>query len=214
KAMVKKSPHLRFFGMGGVELVKNGVEVLFDAQKIAVVGVVEVLTHLIDIIRAQRILRKEMAERRPDLLILIDFPDFNLMLAKKAKKLGIPVFYYISPQVWAWRSGRVKTIAKRVDKIGVILPFEEQYYQERGVSAHYVGHPLLDVVKVHLDRNKFCAKYSLDSNKKIVGILPGSRKREVAALLPTFLESASKLQEQSSDELIFLLPLASTLSRA
>ncbi len=211
RAMKKMAPDLKFFGMGGVELASAGVELLFDAQKIAVVGVIEVLAHLSDILSAQRILRKRMRESRPALLILIDFPDFNFLLARKAKKLGIPIFYYISPQVWAWRSGRVKTIAKLVDNIGVILPFEEKFYRDRGVPAHYVGHPLLDTVKVKMDRKTFCEKHGIPQSKRMVGILPGSRRKELASLLPTFLQAMEKVQQQSEEDLLFLLPLASTL---
>ena len=152
QAMQTSNPDLRFCGVGGRELSACGVELLFDASKIAVVGFFEVITHLIDILNAQKSLRRRLVEKRPDLLILIDFPDFNLLLARKAKKLGIPIFYYISPQVWAWRSGRVKTIRRLVDIIGVILPFEEPFYRRRGVTAHYVGHPLLD--SVHRDSSK------------------------------------------------------------
>ncbi len=212
RAMKQTAPDLNFFGMGGVELASAGVELLFDAQKIAVVGVMEVLAHLADIITAQKILRKKMVERCPRLLILIDFPDFNLMLAKKAKKLGIPIFYYISPQVWAWRSGRVKTIARLVNEIGVILPFEEQFYRDRGVLAHYVGNPSLDAVKVTMDREAFCSQYRIPPSKKIVGILPGSRKKEVSSLLPIFLKAAKRVQQNCSQELVFLIPLASTLT--
>jgi len=128
---------------GGAGAGCRGVEILFDASRIAVVGLVEVLTHFPDILAAMKILTKRMRQNRPDLLILIDFPDFNLRLAKKAKKLGIPIFYYISPQVWAWRTGRVKTISRLVDTMAVILPFEEAFYRSRGVAARYVGHPCL-----------------------------------------------------------------------
>ncbi len=212
RAMQKKNPELLFYGMGGTELAAAGVEILFDAKKIAVVGVVEVLGHLADIVSARTILKKRMRKDRPSLLILIDFPDFNLMLAKKAKKYGIPVFYYVSPQVWAWRSGRVKTIEKLVDRIGVILPFEEQFYRDRGVEARYVGHPLLDSVTVSMSRDAFCNRYEIDPDHKIVGILPGSRKKEISALLPTFLEAAKRMQQKYQKHIVFLISLAPTIS--
>ncbi len=212
KAMRRHEPDLVFYGMGGVELTAAGVELLYDAKKLAVVGAFEVLAHLPDIITAQRILKKRMKEDRPCLLVLIDFPDFNLMLAKKAKKLGIPIFYYISPQVWAWRSGRVKTIGRLVDRIGVILPFEEQFYRDRGVQAHYVGHPLLDSVKVEMSRDAFCRRYEIDPDHKIVGLLPGSRKKEISALLPTFLEAAKRMQQKYQKHIVFLISLASTIT--
>ncbi len=212
KAMRRHEPDLVFYGMGGVELAAAGVDILCDARKLAVVGFVEVFAHLPDIIAAQRVLKKRMKDDRPRLLILIDFPDFNLRLARKAKKLGIPIFYYISPQVWAWRSSRVKTIGKLVDRIGVILPFEEEFYRERGVEARYVGHPLLDSVKVEMSRDTFCERFEIDPDHKIVGLLPGSRKKEISALLPTFLEAAKRMQQKYQKHVVFLISLASTIT--
>lgn len=212
KAMRALRPNLTFSGMGGTELSRAGVDILFDAAKIAVVGFIEVLSHLKDIISAQKILRRQLERKRPSLLILIDFPDFNLLLARKAKKLGIPVFYYISPQVWAWRSGRVKTIGRLADRIGVILPFEESYYRDRGVAAHYVGHPLLDSVHVSQTRDDYCRFLGIGSEKKIVGLMPGSRIKEIKRLLPVFLEAALRLQKKSNDSLCFVIPLAPTLT--
>ncbi|MBC8208505.1 MAG: lipid-A-disaccharide synthase [Desulfobulbaceae bacterium] len=212
RAMHAQNPDLSFSGMGGEELAAAGVDLLFDAEKIAVVGLFEVFSHFPDLLAAQKILRRWMAGERPDLLILIDFPDFNLMLARRAKKLGIPVFYYISPQVWAWRSGRVKTMAQLVDRIGVILPFEEDFYQKRGVEAHYVGHPLLDSVKVTKDRGQFCQEHGIDPERKLVCLLPGSRRREIASLLPDFLDAAFRMQSKVETPLTFLLPVAPTIS--
>ncbi len=212
KAMQDNDPGLSFVGMGSKELERCGVELLFDAKKIAVVGIVEVLTHLRDIISAQKILKARMEKSPPALLILIDFPDFNLMLAKKAKKLGIPIFYYISPQVWAWRAGRVKKIGRLVDRIGVILPFEEQFYCDRGVAATYVGHPLLDSVTVRQTREVFCKKLGIDPQKKLIGLLPGSRKKEIISLLPEFLATARRMHDKYEYELVFLIPLATTVS--
>ncbi|MBU3983437.1 MAG: lipid-A-disaccharide synthase [Proteobacteria bacterium] len=212
QAMQAQDPGLLFCGMGSREMTAAGVEILFDAARIAVVGLAEVFTHFPDIIRALKILKKRMREDPPDLLILIDSPDFNLMLAKKAKKLGIPVFYYISPQVWAWRTGRVKTIGRLVDTIGVILPFEEPFYRSRGVTAHYVGHPLLDSVKVSSDRDTFCQRYNINPEHKLIGLLPGSRKKEISALLPDFLAAAKRLLRKYDHEFVFLLPVASTVS--
>jgi len=208
-----QSPGCHFFGMGGPEMNKQGVDILFDSSGIAVVGIVEILAHLKDIISAQRVLRQQMKAERPDLLIIIDFPDFNLLLARKAKKLGIPVFYYITPQVWAWRKGRVKTMKKLVDRLGVILPFEKDFFQKHGLDVDYVGHPLLDSVKVQLSCEQFCQKYGLHSDRLLVGILPGSRKKEINVLLPIFLQAAEKLNKRCDQQITFLIPLASTLSR-
>lgn len=212
QAMHQQQPGLVFCGMGSRELADAGVEILFDAGKIAVVGLVEVLAHFPDIVTALRILKKRMRDDPPDLLILIDFPDFNLMLAKRAKKLGIPVFYYISPQVWAWRTGRVKTIGQLIDSMGVILPFEESFYRSRGVTAHYVGHPLLDSVKVTTGREAFCRQHAINPEHKLVGLIPGSRRKEISALLPDLLAAAKRLVGKYEHEFVFLLPVASTIS--
>ncbi|BCL60812.1 hypothetical protein DGMP_15050 [Desulfomarina profundi] len=161
RALQSRSSDLSFCGMGGNELKSLGVEILFDAAKVSVVGIVEVVARLKDIFSAQSILKKRMVLDPPDLLILIDLPDFNLLLAKKAKKIGIPVFYYIPPQVWAWRQGRTEIIRERTDKVGVILPFEESFLKKRGVDARYVGHPLLDSVRPTLTSEKFYEKYDI-----------------------------------------------------
>lgn len=211
KSLQSKEPELQFCGMGGPELAACGVEILYDAAKVSVVGFFEVFSHLKDIWLAQRTLRRRLATDPPDLLILIDLPDFNLILAKKAKKLGIPIFYYISPQLWAWRSGRVKTMKARVDKIGVILPFEEEFFRTRGVAAQYVGHPLLDTVKTTLTRERFFQLHEISPGTRCIGLFPGSRKREVSSLLPVFLSAAETLQKNSPEKIVFFIPRASTI---
>lgn len=211
RSLRSKEPDLQFCGMGGPELANLGIEILYDAAKVSVVGIFEVFSHLKDIWLAQRTLRRRLTTDPPDLLILIDLPDFNLMLAKNAKKLGIPVFYYISPQLWAWRSGRVKTMKARVDKIGVILPFEEDFFRKRGVAAQYVGHPLLDTVQTTLTRKQFCHLHNISLGSRCVGLFPGSRKREVSSLLPIFLSAAELLQKKSPEKIVFFIPKASTI---
>jgi len=215
-AMLAKRPELSFSGMGHKELAAVGVTVIFDARKIAVVGLAEVFSHLPDILTARKVLRTALKETRPKLLIIIDFPDFNLMLARYAKKLGIPVLYYIAPQVWAWRPGRVKTIGKRVDRVGVILPFEEEFFRNHGLSADYVGHPLLDSVKSTKTREEFCREQTIDPRHTCIGLLPGSRKKEIASLLPILLQTAQRLQrqrqKQKKQKVVFLLALAATVS--
>jgi lipid-A-disaccharide synthase len=212
RAMLNRDADLQVCGMGGSELAGLGMEILYDAAKVSVVGIFEVLAHLGDILAAQRALRRRLESAPPDLLILIDLPDFNLPLAKKAKRLGIPVFYYISPQVWAWRSGRVKLMRQWVDKIGVILPFEEEFFRRHGVAAEYVGHPLLDTVETTMERDEFCRRHGIAPHSCLIGLLPGSRKREIASLLPVYLESARLVQRQLAERPVFLLPIASTVS--
>lgn len=211
KAMKEARPELTVAGMGGEALAAQGMEVLFDAAKLSVVGLWEIFGHLGDIRAARRILISHMEGRKPDLLILIDLPDFNLMLAAKAKSLGIPVFYYISPQVWAWRSGRVRKIRKLVDRMAVILPFEKDFYREKGMDVDFVGHPLLDEISAPSDRKRFLAERGINADgRSIIGILPGSRRKEIASMLPVFIESA-KLLEKELGKLLFLLPVAPTL---
>ena len=210
-AMRELDPELSVCGMGGIELRRQGVEILYDAAAMAVVGLVEVLAHLKDIRAARQILEQELRAHPPNLLILIDYPDFNLLLARKAKKMGIPIFYYISPQVWAWRSGRVKQIGSLVDTMAVILPFEQEFYQQRGVAVHYVGHPLLDFVKRTMSREEFCRAYGINSADTLLGLLPGSRKKEIRAMLPVFLQAAARLAA-AEPHLTVLLPLAPTLT--
>ena len=213
QAMLKLDPCLRFCGMGGRELRGAGVELLADAAKLAVVGAVEVFSHLGDILRARRALIERMQARRPELLILIDYPDFNFLLARKAKKLGIPIFYYISPQVWAWRSGRVRTIKRLVDRMAVILPFEPAFYARHGLQVDFVGHPLLDSVKSELSPDAFRSLHAIEPNRPLIGLLPGSRRKEIATLLPIFLDAAGLIARELPQG-IFLLPQAPTISRA
>lgn len=210
-AMREQAENLEVCGIGGPALAAQGVEILCDSARLAVVGIIEVLSHLSVIREAMHILEKRLREHPPQLLILIDYPDFNLILAKKAKRLGIPVFYYISPQVWAWRSGRVKTIRERVDLLAVILPFEKPFYKKYGMAVEYVGHPLLDTVQPARTRQDFLRTLDIDPESTVIGILPGSRKRELAGMLPVFL-AAAELMHKQLNKPVFVLPLAPTLS--
>lgn len=213
RAMQRQVPSLRFCGMGGTELHRAGVELLCDAAKLAVVGAVEVLSHLGDILRARRALIERLRNTRPALLILIDYPDFNLLLARTAKQLGIPVFYYISPQVWAWRSGRVRTIKRLTDRVAVILPFEQAFYARHGMHVDFVGHPLMDSVHPSQSPDQFKAQRGIDPSQPVVGLLPGSRRKEVTALLPDFLAAAGRIAAVHP-QTTFLLPQAPTISRS
>lgn len=210
-ALRKKAPDLAVCGIGGRELADQGVEILYDSAKLAVVGILEVISHFKYIREAMGLLTERLKNDPPDLLILIDYPDFNFIMAGRAKKLGIPIFYYISPQVWAWRSGRVKTIRRLVDRLAVILPFEKDFYKTKGMDVDFVGHPLMDSVKTSMSRDEFCAANGIDPQKTVIGILPGSRRREVATMLPVFLEAARRLKTELGNP-VFVLPLASTLT--
>jgi lipid-A-disaccharide synthase len=205
------TPGSTFFGMGGEKMRASGAELLVHANEVAVVGLVEVLTHLPGIRRRFKHLVAEAARRKPDAAILIDFPDFNLRLARELHRLGIPVFYFVSPQIWAWRTGRVKQIKKYIRKMIVIFPFEQEFYRRHGVEVSYVGHPLAYVPPPQISREEFAAKHHLDPKKQWIALLPGSRRKEVRLNLPTMVQAARLLQKQST-EVEFLLPVASTLS--
>jgi lipid-A-disaccharide synthase len=210
KEMLKIDPTLNFYGIGGKKMKEEKVQLLADASDMAVVGLTEVVSKLGNIFKIMSIMKKSMDERKPDLVILIDYPDFNLPLAKAAKKRGIKVFYYISPQVWAWRKGRIGQIKKTVNKMAVILPFEVETYAQEGFTVNYVGHPLLDLVKQNYSKQESRKKFSLAENKITVGILPGSRLSEVEKLMPELLRAAEILKREIPD-IQFVLPLADTL---
>jgi lipid-A-disaccharide synthase len=191
-AMQKKNPALFFCGIGGPELRQAGVRILVDASELTVVGITEVFSKLPGILKGMSIIKKALKSLKPDLLILIDFPDFNLRIAAAAKKLEIPVLYYISPQIWAWRRNRVKRIKRLVDHMAVILPFEQQFYTENNVPATFVGHPLLDGP---LPAREPTATAGSDGQLTI-GLVPGSRENEVQRHLPVMLDSADILKDR------------------
>jgi lipid-A-disaccharide synthase len=201
------NPEIQFFGVGGEHLERKGMKILYPAHSLSVVGITEVLLRLRPILKALKGLKKSFDRERPDLIILIDFPDFNLRLAKMAHRREIPVLYYIGPQVWAWRPGRVKLIAARVKKIIVFFPFEVPLYQAAGADVEWVGHPLLDIAKPSLPREVAFQRLGLDPHRRTIGLLPGSRIHEVERLLPPLLASAQLLQKEISD-LQFVIPLA------
>ena len=210
REMLRIDPALNFYGIGGKKLREEGVKLLANASDMAVVGLTEVISKLGSILKIMGMMKRSLDERRPDLVILIDYPDFNLPLANAAKKRGIKIFYYISPQVWAWRKGRIGQIKKTVDKMAVILPFEVDTYSQESFSVNYVGHPLLDMVKLNYSKQESRKKFGLAENKITIGILPGSRLSEVRKLMPELLRAAEILA-QKMPEIQFVLPLADTL---
>jgi lipid-A-disaccharide synthase len=213
KEALRIDPGLSFFGIGGRRMRDEGVTILVDSSEMAVVGLVEVISHSRVIYRAYSILKKIIHSDPPDLLILIDYPDFNLLLAKVAKCAGVKVLYYISPQIWAWRVGRVKKIARLVDRMTVVFPFEVPFYEKEGVPVTFVGHPLVDTVHPTMSRHEAQACFGLDPDKKTVGLFPGSRKGEIRNLLATIIDAALLLRKHYP-ELQFIMPLASSLSNA
>jgi lipid-A-disaccharide synthase len=211
-ALKQKDPSAVFYGVGSRRMREAGVEMLADAAEISVVGATEVITHLGPIYGVYAKLKRFLRSERPDLLILIDFPDFNIMVGRAAKKQDIPVLYYISPQVWAWRKGRVKKIARLVRAMMVIFPFEVELYRRAGVDVRFVGHPLVDSVSSRFTRAEARTRLGLDPERRTVALLPGSRTKEIANLLPDMLKAASILRSTFGD-LQFVLPVAPTLDR-
>jgi lipid-A-disaccharide synthase len=181
---------LDFYGTGGDEMQNTGVRLLSHIRDLAHIGVREALSGLRFYCRTYQSLITESARQRPDVAILLDFPEFNLRLAKRMKRQGVKVIYYIGPQIWAWRSGRIRKIREYVDKMLVILPFEEEYYRKRGVEVEFVGHPLLEDFNPNFDRKSFLSSRSLDPERKTIAILPGSRRKEVDYILPVMLKAA------------------------
>lgn len=212
KAMLEQNPNLTFFGVGGNHLQQVPFEAVFTVAKLTGMGLLELAGNIKNIVAAYRVLRRSLRARRPSLLILIDFPEFNLRLAKLAKKLGVPVLYYVSPQVWAWRRGRIRQIARAVDRMAVVFPFEVGLYERHQVPVEFVGHPLLDVVKVTRDRGVALRDIGLDKRRPIVALLPGSRRKEVAYHLPIMVDAAMQLKRVHDAQ--FFVLRANTLARA
>jgi lipid-A-disaccharide synthase len=209
----------RFFGMGGERMAAAGLERVVRSEDIAVMGLTEVIHHLPRIYGEFRKLKKAVRdpERRPDVAILIDLPDIHLKLAAELHSLGIPVIYFVSPQLWAWKKGRIELVKKYVDKMLVIFPFEEAFYREQGVQAEFVGHPLAETPLPSIGRAEFAALNGLNPEKTWIGILPGSRPKEIRNHLPEMLEAGWGLVERECTdcrEYEFLVPLAPTLNAA
>jgi lipid-A-disaccharide synthase len=212
-ALKARRPDIAVSGIGGDALRQAGAEIFTDFRDLAVMGLVEVLKQYRQIKVVFNALVERLRKEKPDLLILVDYPGFNLKLAKQAYKLGIPVLYYISPKVWAWRQGRVKTIRRYVDHMAVLFPFEETLYQDAGVPVTCVGHPLVDVVGSAFDSKTAKQHFGIDPEHRVLGLFPGSRRSEVEALLPVMLETAEKIKQRHFD-LEVLLPIAPGLDEA
>ena len=210
QALRSRDPSLEFFGVGGDRMRAVGCDTVADAKDLAVVGISEIFSHLPKIYGRFRRLIAEADKRHPDLAIVIDSPAFNWRVARQMHKRGISVVYYVCPQFWAWRQGRVRLLRKYVTKALVIFPFEEQFYRDRGVDATFVGHPLADQALPAMDRGDYAVQHKLDPAKPWITLMPGSRVKEVGMNLPVMLESAAKLGWGYE----FLLPQAPTLDRS
>ncbi len=193
RSALSLDPDLKFYGLGGENLRNAGIDLLFDLEHQGLFGFLEIVSSLRSTIGIYRSLKASLTRDRPSAVVLIDYPDFNLRLAKSAKRLGIPVFYYISPQLWAWRQGRVKKVDRYVDRMAVVFPFEPDFYQRYGVEVSFVGHPLLDVMDPPRPKEEVKTELGFDPSQPLLGLLPGSRMSEIKAHLPLMLESARRL---------------------
>jgi lipid-A-disaccharide synthase len=209
----KHQPNIEAIGMGGAKMLQAGVDIRYDSSGIAVIGVVEVIKHYAEIRRALKAMQQLLLKEKPDLLVCVDYKEFNFKLARFAKQNGIKVLFYVSPQVWAWRPGRVKKYGAVIDMMAVIFPFEVPYYEAEHVPVRYVGHPSVD--KVHPQRSKAedIRAFGLGGAKCIVGILPGSRRNEIEHMLPVMLAAAHQLHN-SFPGIHFLLPQADSIPDA
>ncbi|MGI5865346.1 MAG: lipid-A-disaccharide synthase [Myxococcales bacterium] len=205
-------PDVRFFGMGGPRMREQGLEALYDASEIAVMGIGEVLPKLVRICGVLRGLARAAEARRPDLAILVDVPDFNLRLAKRLRRLAVPVAYYISPMVWAWRPRRVAQIRRVVDTMLCILPFEEAWLRERGVEALYVGNPVVDALPAPAPAAQFRERLGLETHRRTLALLPGSRVSEISRVLPTMIAAAERILATRGDMQV-VVPVAPMLDR-
>jgi lipid-A-disaccharide synthase len=207
----KRTPSIEAFGLGGPRSKAQGAELLVDLEEISVIGLVEVVGKIPALRRAMTRLVEEARKRKPDVAILVDFSGFHLRLAKRLHKMGVPILYYVSPQVWAWRRGRIRRVRDLVDEMLVILPFEEAFYRGEGVRVRYVGHPLVDLVEPARTREKFCSDLGLDPGRPIVLLLPGSRRREIELHVPVLREVVESLSTERPD-LQIVMSLAPTVA--
>jgi lipid-A-disaccharide synthase len=207
-----RHPGATFFGLGGKEMEAAGLDRIIRAEDVAHMGITEVIRHAPRVYNSYRRLVASIKQRRPDVAILIDFPDVNFRLARELKKLSIPVVYFVSPQLWAWKRRRLRWVQERVDRMMVIFPFEERFYRARKVDAKFVGHPLAELSLPSISRDDYATAHGLDPSKLWIALLPGSRAKEIASNLPTLLEAADDLSLQADRE--FLIPVASTISRS
>ena len=208
KQLAASGQSASFFGMGGERMAAAGLDCIVRSEEMAVMGLTEVVRHLPRIYGEFRKLKKAIRARRPSVAILIDFPEIHFRLAKELHRLGIPVLYFVSPQLWAWKKHRIKLVRKYIDRMLVIFPFEEPFYREQGVQAEFVGHPLAELPPPAVSRAQFAAENGLDPAKTWIGLLPGSRPREIRDHLPEILRAARMM----AGNFEFILPLAPTLN--
>ncbi|MGJ0483271.1 MAG: lipid-A-disaccharide synthase [Methylomicrobium sp.] len=209
--MKKLRPDMQGIGMGGTKMAGAGIDVRYDSSQIAVIGLVEVVKHYAEIRRALKLMQSLLATERPDLLVCVDYKEFNFKLATYAKQIGIKVLFYVSPQVWAWRPGRVKQYGRVIDMMAVIFPFETAYYEAENVPVRYVGHPSVDKVHPQYSKGEDFARFGLLADKPVVGLLPGSRSGEIRRMLPVMLKAVETISARVPG-VQFILPQAGSIA--
>ena len=209
----KQSPGLSGIGMGGKKMRQAGIDIRFDSSGIGVIGLVEIVKHYGEIRRALKLMKHIVASEKPDLLVCVDYKEFNLKLAQFAKRQGVKVLFYVSPQVWAWRPGRVVTYGKAIDMMAVIFPFETAYYQAKNIPVRYVGHPSVDKVHPLHSKQEDLTLFGLDATKPVIGVLPGSRVNEIKRMLPVMLDAVKVLAGRHAT-MQFVLPQADSINDA
>jgi lipid-A-disaccharide synthase len=202
RELKRLQPGIDVYGVGGDKMQNAGMEIIYHIRDLGFMGFFEVLQHLPFIKTMERTLEQVVKFKRPDVLVLIDYPGFNLRFARIAKRFNVKIVYYISPQIWAWHKSRVKTIRQFVDLMLVIFPFEEKFYREEHVPVEFVGHPLLEVITSSLSRKEFCKKFGLDERKKIIALLPGSRKQEIENIFPAMLDASRLIAAKAECEIV------------
>jgi len=204
-------PNIQGMGMGSTKMAEAGIKLIYDSTAIAVIGIVEVIKHYPEIKRALKLMQNTLIREKPDLLVCVDYKEFNYNLARFAKRHGIKVLFYVSPQIWAWREGRVKQYGKAVDMMAVIFPFETRYYEAEGIPVRYVGHPSVDKAITKLTKSDALQQFGLSGQQAVVGILPGSRPNEIKRLLPVMLNAAEAIR-QKLPSVQFILPQADSIA--
>ncbi|MBN2413293.1 lipid-A-disaccharide synthase [candidate division KSB1 bacterium] len=199
KELFKAEPNLEIFGVGGDKMRQAGMELYYHVDQLAYIGFWEVIKHYFYFRRIFFHLLEELDKRRPDIVVLIDYPGFNLKFARQAHKKGVNIFYFIAPQVWAWAQGRAKKMAKYIHHLAVIFDFEVPFFKKYGIKTTFVGHPLMDGLKTTMDKQTFCQHFDMNPDTPLLALLPGSRKQEIEFLLPVMLKAATALKKQHGD---------------
>lgn len=212
KQIQKHDSEINFWGIGGPMMQKQGFESIFPFERFSIIGFIEVLKHLRFLSQVKNKIKKELIRRKPSLVILVDYPGLNIRFAKIAKQFKIPVLYYISPQVWAWKKKRIHKIKRYTDKIAVIFPFEKELYDKISADVEFVGHPIAEEIKFRISKKEFTKKYQLDENKKWLAFIPGSRDIEIKQILPEMVKTVHNFKKRENNHYEFLISLADTVS--